>query len=85
LSNKEADDLKSQFATSSWGGIRKLPYAFTENGIAMLSGVLRSTIAIGVNIRIMRAFTAMRRFLANNAQMIQRMETIEYHQLTMKQ
>jgi hypothetical protein len=85
LSNKEADDLKSQIATSSWGGIRKLPYAFTENGIAMLSGVLRSPIAIGVNIRIMRAFTAMRRFLANNAQMIQRMETIEYHQLTMKQ
>ena len=63
--------LISQFVTSSakgadsdWGGVRKLPYAFTENGIAMLSGVLRSQTAIEVNIRIMRAFTAMRHFLA---------------------
>lgn len=53
----EEVNLKSQIVTSSHGGARKLPYAFTENGIAMLSSVLRSPIAIQVNIRIMRAFT----------------------------
>lgn len=58
---------KSQIVTSSHGGVRYLPYAFTENGIAMLSSVLRSPIAIQVNIRIMRAFTAMRQFIAANA------------------
>ena len=77
--------LKSQFATSSWGGVRKLPYAFTEQGIAMLSGVLRSDVAIEVNIRIMRAFVAIRHFLTGNAQVFQRLETIEYHQLEMQQ
>ena len=54
------ENLKSQFATSSWGGTRKLPYAFTELGIAMLSSVLRSETAIQVNINIMRAFVAIR-------------------------
>jgi hypothetical protein len=53
--------LKSQNATSSWGGTRKLPYAFTENGVAMLSSVLRSPLAIQVNIGIMRVFTEFRR------------------------
>lgn len=57
--------LKSQFATSSWGGTRKLPYAFTEQGLAMLSGVLNSEIAIQVNINIMRAFVAMRNLVLN--------------------
>lgn len=56
--------LKSQFATSSWGGVRKLPYAFTEQGVAMLSSVLRSDTAIEVNIRIMRTFVAVRQYLA---------------------
>ena len=55
--------LKSQFATSRWGGTRKLPYAFTEQGLAMLSGVLNSDIAIQVNINIMRAFVAVRQIL----------------------
>jgi len=80
--------LISQFVTSSakgadsdWGGVRKLPYAFTENGIAMLSGVLRSRTAIEVNIRIMRAFTAMRHFLVNNADMFQRLAVVEQNQL----
>ena len=54
------ENLKSQIATSSWGGTRKLPYAFTELGIAMLSSVLRSETAIQVNINIMRAFVAIR-------------------------
>ena len=84
-SREELDNLISQNATSSWGGTRKLPYAFTEQGIAMLSSVLKSQTAVEVNIRIMRAFIAMRRFIATNAQLFQRLETIEYHQLEMKQ
>lgn len=85
LNETEFQNLKSQFATSNWGGVRKLPYAFTEQGIAMLSGVLRSDVAIEVNIRIMRAFVAIRHFLTGNAQVFQRLETIEYHQLEMQQ
>lgn len=85
LTKEELDNLMSQNATSSWGGTRKLPYAFTEQGIAMLSSVLKSKTAVEVNIRIMRAFIAMRRFIATNAQLFQRLETIEYHQLEMKQ
>ena len=81
LDNNETHNLKSQFATSSWGGSRKKPYAFTESGIAMLSSVLHSPTAIEANIRIMRAFTAMRHFLANNAQVFQRLSNIEYHQI----
>ena len=73
--------LKSQIVTSSHGGVRYLPYAFTENGIAMLSSVLRSPIAIQVNIRIMRAFTAMRQFIASNAQIFQRLDVMEQNQL----
>ena len=57
--------LMSQFVTSSWGGTRKLPFAFTEQGLAMLSGVLNSDIAIQVNINIMRAFVAVRQMLVN--------------------
>jgi hypothetical protein len=59
--------LKSQNATSSWGGTRKLPYAFTENGVAMLSSVLRSPLAIQVNIGIMRTFTEFRRISSSLA------------------
>ncbi len=81
LSKEEMEILKCHFGISSWGGNRYLPYAFTENGIAMLSSVLRSPTAIEANIRIMRAFTSMRHFLANNAQIFQRLSTIEYHQI----
>ncbi len=81
LSKEEMEILKCHFCISSWGGNRYLPYAFTENGIAMLSSVLRSPTAIEANIRIMRAFTSMRHFLANNAQIFQRLSTIEYHQI----
>lgn len=66
LTTNEWDILKSQFVTSSWGGIRKLPYAFTEQGLAMLSGVLNSDIAIQVNINIMRAFAAIRKIIATS-------------------
>ena len=86
LTKEEFEEWKSQFATSKsiTMGARKLPYAFTENGVAMLSSVLRSQTAIEANIRIMRAFVSMRRFIATNAQLFQRLETIEYHQLEMK-
>ena len=63
LSKDDVEILKSQNATSSWGGDRRLPYAFTEQGIAMLSSVLKSQTAVEVNIRIMRAFVSMRRFI----------------------
>ena len=81
LSAEEWNNLKCQIGISSWGGDRQLPYAFTENGIAMLSSVLRSPTAIEVNIRIMRAFSAMRRFLLANAQMFQRIEIVEKRQI----
>ena len=63
LNEKEWSNLKSQFVISSWGGIRKLPFAFTEMGVAMLSSVLRSSVAIQVNINIMRAFVAVRQMI----------------------
>jgi len=66
LTEKEFENLKSQFATSSWGGKRKLPYVFTEQGVAMLSGILNSDRAIAVNIQIMRIFTRIRQMLADN-------------------
>ncbi len=82
--NDGSDNLKSQFATSNKrGGQRYLPYAFTENGVAMLSGVLRSPQAISMNIQIMRAFNAMRHFIASNAQVFQRLEVMERNQLAM--
>lgn len=65
LTSDEWVILKSQFVISSWGGTRKLPYAFTEQGLAMLSGVLNSDIAIQVNINIMRAFVVVRQMLVN--------------------
>lgn len=63
LTLDEFSILKSQIVTSSWGGTRKLPYAFTEQGLAMLSGLLNSDIAINANILIMRAFVSMRNYI----------------------
>lgn len=80
--------LRSQIATLNEGRghhLKYMPYVFTENGVAMLSSVLRSDTAIEVNIRIMRAFTSMRHFLLNNAEVFQRLSTMEYHQLEMQQ
>ena len=69
LSKEEFDELKKnlifQFGISRWGGTRKLPHAFTEQGVAMLSGILNSSIAIDMNISIMRAFVAIRRMAAS--------------------
>jgi ORF6N domain len=67
LTAKEFDNLKSQFVTSSWGGLRRArPYAFTEQGVAMLSSVLNSERAVKVNIAIMRAFVRLRETLETN-------------------
>ena len=79
---------KSQNVTLNTGrghNIKYLPYVFTENGVAMLSSVLRSQTAIEVNIQIMRAFTAMRHFLISNAAVFQRIENIEQHQIATDQ
>lgn len=82
LTKEEYENLKCQNGTSSWGGDRRaLPYAFTEQGLAMLAGILRSEIAIQANIVIMRAFVAMRRFLSANAGIFQRIERLEQHQM----
>ena len=78
--------LRSQFVTSNGrGGNRYSSYAFTEQGVAMLSSVLRSQTAIEVNIQIMRAFVSMRHFMVNNASVFSRLETMEYHQLEILQ
>jgi len=77
LTQDEAGHLMSQLAISSWGGYRKLPYAFTEQGVAMLSGVLRSDKAIEVNIEIMRAFVRMKKALLSDTVPAHRMEQVE--------
>lgn len=88
LEPAEFDNLRCKNCTSNptaqRGGTRYMPFAFTEQGVAMLSGVLKSDIAIEVNIRIMRAFIAMRSFLMNNAHVFQRLEVMEHHQLLMQ-
>jgi hypothetical protein len=66
LTKEEFENLKFQFGISSWGGTRSLPYAFTEQGVAMLSGILTSDRAIKVNIQIMRIFTKVRELLTDN-------------------
>jgi hypothetical protein len=63
LTSEEFENLKSQFATSRWGGTRKLPYVFTELGVAMLSSVLNSETAIEINMNIMRAFITLRQLV----------------------
>ena len=84
--NEELAESRSQIATlktKRGQNIKYLPYAFTRNGIAMLSSVLRSQTAVDVNIRIMRAFTVAQQFFAANAQMFQRIEVIEHSQLAL--
>ena len=83
--NGDNTNLTSQIATLNGRGqnIKYLPYAFTENGIAMLSSVLRSPMAIATNIHIMRAFNAMRHFIGSHAQVFQRMENIEKNVLAL--
>lgn len=74
LNEEEAEILKSQFVTSSWGGTRKLPFAFTEHGVTMLASVLRSDKAIEVNIQIVRAFIILRQYALGYAELNQKLE-----------
>jgi hypothetical protein len=75
---KSQSDLRSQSVTSrSWGGRRYLPYAFTEQGVAMLSSVLRSPRAVKVNVEIMRAFVRLRRLLQSNAELAAKLAELE--------
>ncbi len=77
LNKQEFDDLIFQNGTSSWGGTRKLPRVFTEQGVAMLSGVLKSSRAVQVNIAIMRAFVHIRELLMGNNEIALKLEEIE--------
>jgi ORF6N domain len=74
LSSTEFENLRSQIVTSSWGGRRYPPYAFTEHGVAMLSSVLRSKKAIQVNIGIIRTFVEVRQFMAANKDLARKVE-----------
>jgi hypothetical protein len=82
ITDYEFNSLRSQFVTSKQrGGRRYLPYAFTEQGVAMLSAVLRSETAVKISVQIINAFVTMRRFIASNAQIFQRLDTLEIKQL----
>ena len=77
LTKNEFENLICQIGTSSWGGTRKLPYAFTEQGVSMLSGVLNSAIAIQVHIQIIRVFTKMKEILLTNKDILLKLEQME--------
>lgn len=77
LTNEEWENLKSQNATSSWGGRRKAPFVFTEHGVLMLSSVLNSEKAIGVNIQIVRIFTKMREMLLTHKDILLQLEDMK--------
>ena len=78
LDQEEFENLRSQFVTSSqWGGRRIPPYVFTEQGVAMLSSVLKSERAVQVNIEIMRTFVRLRQLLASNAKLARKLEMLE--------
>ena len=81
ISKDELTNLKSQNVTSSWGGVRKLPYAFTEQGIYMLATVLKGEVAERQSICIMRVFREMKHFIANNALLFEKISNIELKQL----
>jgi hypothetical protein len=80
LTTDEASDLRSQTVTSSWGGRRYLPYAFTEHGILMLSNVLKSERAVSVSIQIIRVFAKMREMMQGYRELIDRIQKIERRQ-----
>jgi len=77
LTNQDLSNLRSQIVTSSWGGRRYLPYAFTEQGVAMLSSVLRSPRAVQVNIEIMRTFVRLRQLLTSNVELARKLAALE--------
>jgi len=77
LTEKEFANLKSQFVTSSWGGVRKTPYVFTEHGTLQLSSVLKSKIAIRVSIQIVETFVKIRKMLSNHKELKDKIEYME--------
>jgi len=77
LTAKEFKNLKSQIGTSSWGGRRVAPYAFTEQGVSMLSGILNSIIAIRVHIQIIRIFSKLKELLLNHKDILLKLEKME--------
>ena len=77
LTAEEWGNLRTQFASSSWGGQRYLPFAFTEQGVAMLSSVLNSEIAIDVNIEIMRAFVMIRQWAFTHQELSEKLTALE--------
>lgn len=81
----EASNLRCQNVTSSWGGVRYLPYVFTEEGVGQLSSVLKSETAALISVRIQRAFVVMRRYFTQNAGLFQRIESLEAYRLETKQ
>ena len=88
ITREEFESVKSQFATSrnnmfvgQEGGTRKLPYVFPEHGITMLASVLRSESAVNASIQIVKAFVAMRKFFLSNAQIFQRLDSLEIHRI----
>lgn len=82
LTKEEYESLRCKIFTSNKrGGNRYLPFAFTQAGVAMPSGLLHSKVAVDANIRIMRAFVGMQRFIASNAQVLQRLDYVEMQQL----
>jgi hypothetical protein len=74
---RSSQNLRSQFATSSWGGVRYAPMAFTEQGVAMLSSVLKSKQAIDINIQIMRVFVKMRQLISSYSDLLKKIEKLE--------
>ena len=85
LTKHERQGLRSQFGTSSWGGSRYLPMAFTEQGVAMLSGILRSATAIQVNIQIMRVFVKMRELITRYEELLEKVENLESNAMEQNQ
>ncbi len=77
LALEEFDDLRSQFGTSSWGGSRYIPMAFTEHGVLMLSSILNSERAIKVNIQIMRVYVRIREMILTNKDLLQKMDLLD--------
>jgi hypothetical protein len=77
LTKREFSELRFHFGISSWGGTRKLPRAFTEQGVAMLSGILKSERAVRANVEIMRAFAKLRRMLVSNDELARKLEELE--------
>ena len=77
LTKVEYENSRSQIGTSSWGGSRYLPYAFTEQGVAMLSGIINSEKAVAMNIAIMRAFVQIRKVLIDNKRIAEQLKKME--------